>query len=149
MLGAVANHFLATYGPDRVFFTVLPVDERGREIRASTFASDNVEHLSACLALQMAKLRSGKVAMVAMVVRVFSDTRTVKVLGPRGRIEIPEKDLYMFRFWADRCEGVEAAESRAAHTTDATSGDPIPPEPGVHFASAIKVLDTLDGYRRP
>ena len=55
---------------------MVPLDGSGRETAPSTFASDNTAHLMPWLALQEAKLASGRVAVVAMVVRVFSAART-------------------------------------------------------------------------
>ena len=79
---------------------MFPADAKGQGTVSSTFASDNSEHIFPWLLVQEAKLAAGSLHMVAMVVRVFSDTRTVEVLGPRGRIRIPEKEVYGFRFSA-------------------------------------------------
>ena len=122
---------------------MVPLGSKGRGAASSTFASDNIEHLLPWLCLQEAKLASGSVATVAMVVRVFSDTRTVEVLGPRGSIAIPEKEVYGFRFFAQKGEALTADEVAAAHMTDATSGKPIPPEPGVSFRSGTEILTAM------
>jgi hypothetical protein len=141
--GAVADHFVRTFGPDRLYFTVLPLASKGYESASSTFGSDNIEHLLPWLCLQEAKLASGSVATLAMVVRVFSDTRTVVVLGPLGSIAIPEKEVYGFRFFARKGEALSADEVAEAHMTDATSGEPIPPEPGVSFHSGAEILSAM------
>jgi len=78
-----------------------------------------------------------------MVVRVFSDTRTVEVLGARGIVRVPEKEVYGFRFFARKGEALSADEVAAAHMTDATSGEPIPPEPVVSFHSGAEILRAM------
>lgn len=141
--GAVADHFVRTFGPDRLYFTMLPLGSKGHDSASSTFGSDNIEHLLPWLCLQEAKLASGSVATLAMVLRVFSDTRTVEVLGPRGSIAIPEKEVYGFRFFAKTGEALSADEIAKAHMTDATSGEPIPKESGVSFRSGTEILTAM------
>lgn len=138
----VAEHFIATYGPDRVFFTVVSFEQRGHLV-TRTFASDSLEHLVPWLLVQTAKLASGKVALLAMVVRVVSDDRTVEVLGPNGRRRIPEKDVYGFRFSPGRCDGLDADEVADAHMTDAATGEALVVEPGVRFCSGVEVLEAI------
>ena len=43
---AIAKHFLAHYGPDRLFFTIMPFDKSRRAANESTFGSDNIEHIA-------------------------------------------------------------------------------------------------------
>ena len=144
---AIAKHFLAHYGPDRLFFTIMPFDKRGRAANESTFGSDNIEHIAPWLSLQMAKLLSGKVETLAMIVRVFDLDRTVCIEGPKGPVDIPEKDLYMFRFDLSASVGFDEAETLEMHTYDPETGTFSAPEPDVHCRSGAHVVaDVLAGH---
>jgi len=140
---AIARHFLASYGPDRLFFTVVPFDRRGHMVNESTFGLDNIQHIEGWLLVQMAKLWSGKLETLAMVVRVFDFGRTVRVEGPRGPVDIPEKDLYMFRYNLSASVGFDEAVTLEMHTYDTETGTFSAPEPGVRCRSGARVVAEL------
>ena len=140
---AVARYFLDNYGPDRLFFTVVPFDQRGRAVDASTFGSDNIEHIAPWLSLQMAKLLSGRVETLAMIVRVFDLDHLVRVEGPKDPVGVPEKDLYMFRFDLSASVGFDEAVTLEMRTYDPETGIFLPPEPDVRCRSGARIVAEL------
>ena len=109
----------------------------------STFALDNIEQLEPWLLLQTAKIVSDAVRVVAMIVRVFDTERTVEVLGPSGRVRLPEKELYMFRYSAEGSIGFDEETTFELHCTNPQTGELEPPEPGVRFAAGAQVVEAL------
>jgi len=81
-LNQVADYFVKAYGADRLHVTFL-VSSPGDDMQTSTFGSDNIEHMSPWLLLTTAKLKSGSVGSVAMVVRVFDFDNPVEIVGPK------------------------------------------------------------------
>ena len=140
---AVARYFLDTYGPDLLFFTVVPFDQRGRAVGESTFGSDNIEHIAPWLSLQMAKLLSGKVETLAMIVRVFDFDHLVRIEGSKGPVDVPEKDLYMFRFDLSASVGFNEAVTLEMRTYDLMTGTFLDPEPDVHCRSGERIVAEL------
>jgi len=142
-LTQIARYFLDSYGPERLYFYIAPFDRRRRLVHESTFAEDNIEQLEPWLLLQTAKVASGGVDVITMVVRVFDMERTVDALGPTGRVRLPEKDLYMFRYSAGESVGFDEDTTLVLHCTNPQSGELEPPEPGVRFASGAGVVKSL------
>jgi len=140
----VAEYFRTTYGFERLFFTVVPFDRNGNG-RDSTFGSDNLVEMEPWLLLQTAKLVSGAVATITMIVRVFDREHLVEVVGPKGLISIPEKEMYMFRFDREHSVGFDPGTTWTMHCTDAASGAQIPRESGVRFGSGEAVVALLCG----
>lgn len=140
----VAEYFLTTYSTERLFFTVVPFDHNGNG-RDSTFGSDNLAEMGPWLLLQTAKLVSGAVATITMIVRVFDMEHLVEVVGPKGLISIPEKEMYMFRFDREHSVGFDPDDTWTMHCTDAVSGAQIPRESGVRFGSGAAVVALLCG----
>jgi hypothetical protein len=95
----VADFFLEVYGADRLYITCLVASVDGGD-QISTFGSDNIKHMSSWLRMVTAKLESGSVASVSMVVRVFDFDNKIEVLGARGRVAIPCKERAA-RLWLD------------------------------------------------
>jgi len=139
----IARYFVDTYGWDRLFFTVSPFSRAGMPINGSTFGPDNARHLEPWLILQQTKLHSRVVAVLVMVVRVFDHEHTVEVTGPRGKINIPTKTIFMFRYDLGSSVGIEPDEAMEAHTTDANTGALLPAEPGVSMGSGAEVILVL------
>ena len=139
----VAEYFCATYGTERLFFTITAFDNQSSML-PSTFGRDNFEYMQPWLLLQTAKVYSGKVRVIAMVVRVFDMDHLVEVEGPNGKITIPEKELYMFRFDSDSSVGLDPADTWTMHCTDAGTGMKLPREEGVRFGSGEAVVAALN-----
>lgn len=135
----IADFFLEVYGADRLYITCLVAFVDGNN-QISTFGSDNIEHMSSWLRMMTAKLKSGSVASVSMVVRVFDFDNTIEVIGARGRVAIPCKEIYMFRFDPQETIGFNVAETTMMHCTDADTGELMPVEAGVRFGSGANVI---------
>jgi len=136
-LNQVADYFVGVYGADRLHATFL-VSSPGDDMQTSTFGSDNIEYMSPWLLLTTAKLKSGSVGSVAMVVRVFDFDNTIEIVGPKGRVSIPSKEIYMFEFYREETIGLNSTETMEMHCTSFTDTDkPLPVEAGVNF-SALK-----------
>ena len=142
-LAQIARYFLDSYGPRRLYFHITPFDGQDRMVNQSTFALDNIEQLEPWLLIQTAKIVSGAVCVVAMIVRVFDLERAVDVLGPNGRVQLPEKELYMFRYSGEGSIGFDGTTTYELHCTNPQTGEIEPPEPGVRFASGADVVKAL------
>ena len=139
----VTTHFLETYGADRLYFTVVPFDLRGRMVNESTFAKDNIDQLVPWLMLQLAKMSSGKIVALSIVIRVFDLERMVETDGPKGHICIPEKDMFMFYYDGNGLVGFDSNVTRECHCLDPITGDMLEPEFGVRYASSIEIVELL------
>ena len=139
----VATYFLDTYGADRLYFTILPFDPRDHMVNESTFASDNIEHLVPWLMVQLAKMSSGKIVALSIVIRVFDLERMVETDGPKGHIRIPEKDMFMFYYDGNGLVGFDSDVTRECHCLDPITGDMLEPEFGVRYASSIEIVELL------
>ncbi len=142
----VATHFLDTYGTDRLYFTAVPFDIRGRMVNESTFASDNIDQLVPWLIGQLVMMGSGKIESLSIVIRVFDWERMVETDGPKGHICIPEKDLFMFYYDCNGLVGFDSDDTRECHCRDPITGDMLEPEFGVRYASSIEVVELLQEY---
>jgi hypothetical protein len=87
----------------------------------STFESDNIDEMFPWLQLIAAKLTSGSVTGVSMVVRVFDPDDMIEVLGPKGCTSIPHKEIYTFRFNQSGTVELDARDNG-----DAATGQPTP-----------------------
>jgi len=90
---------------------------------------------------------TGSIEGLAFVVRVFDPTETVDAIGPKGRIALPMKDLYMFRYMRDEVVGFDPAVTREMHCLDPETGQMWSSEPGVRFASGADVIAYLQQGR--
>ncbi|MHB1731837.1 MAG: hypothetical protein ACYCU8_00015 [Ferrimicrobium acidiphilum] len=138
----VADYFAKVYGADRLYITCLVASVGGGD-QISTFGSDNIEHMPPWLRMMSAKLESGSVASVSMVVRVFDFDSKIEVIGAKGRVAIPCKEIYMFRFDPQETIGFNIAETAEMHCTDADTGQPMPVEAGVSFGSGADVVAAM------
>lgn len=144
----VAQYFESTYGGERLYFTVVPF-RNDSDVNASTFAADNFQFLQPWLAVQTAKLFSGRIDAIAMVVRVFDLDKRIEIAGTRGKINIPEKELYMFRFDRHNTIGLDPDQTCNAFCTDSQTGAKLPLEKGLRFGSGQMVIDIIRGIAEP
>ena len=81
------------FGDDNLFFTVSPF-ESDNTVQHSTFGRDNVKHLTGFIMFQEAKLVSGSVTAISVIVRRFlkGEKNMLKV----GKVNIPYKEIYNF-----------------------------------------------------
>jgi hypothetical protein len=139
----VADYFVKVYGADKLHVTFM-APSPGNDIQLSTFGDDNIEHMSPWLLLTTAKLNSGSVTRVTMIVRVFDFDNTIEVVGPKGRMPIPSKEIYMFEFYREETIGLNATETMEMHCTSFADTDkPLPVEAGVSFGSGADVVAVL------
>ncbi len=139
----VADYFVKVYGADKLHITLL-VSSPSNDIQVSTFGDDNIEHMSPWLLLTTAKLKSGSVTRVSTIVRVFDFDNTIEVVGPKGRMSMPHKEIYMFEFYRGETIGLNATETMEMHCTSFADTDkPLPVEAGVSFGSGADVVTML------
>jgi hypothetical protein len=143
-LNQVADYFVKVYGADKLHITFM-APSPGNDIQVSTFGDDNIEHMSPWLLLITAKLKSGSVARVSMIVRVFDFENTIEVVGPKGRMSMPHKEIYMFEFYREETVGLNATETMEMHCTSFADTDKLMPvEAGVSFGSGADVVAMLN-----
>jgi hypothetical protein len=122
---------------------IVPFDKNGRAPNASTFGSDNIEALIPWLTFQTAKVASGSIEVLSFIIRVFDPTETVETVGPKGRVTLPIKDLYMFRYSGNEVIGFDEAVTKELHCLDPQTFEMGPPEPGIRYASGKAVIASL------
>lgn len=144
----VVQYFESTYGSERLYFTITPFSNDQNAL-GSTFGSDNFAHIQPWTLVQTAKLLSGRVNTIAMVVRVFDWDRRVEINGPKGKISIPEKELYMFRFDRESSIGFDPDATCSMFCTDAETGARLPLEEGLRFGSGELVVAIIQGLANP
>jgi len=125
---------------NRLFITCMPFKKNKAPIAPSTFGSDNISELGSWLLLMEAKIVSGKIDGIALVVRTFLD-ETVKVIG--ARCAIPKKNLYHILVLGGGVVLFDTSETFDAQNTDSVTGMWIEPEPALECQSSIKLVEEI------
>lgn len=134
-----------TFGDENIYLTCLPF-RKGQALPRSTFAVDNITDLETWTLLMQAKIFSGDIDGVSLVLRVFQN-EVAHIENEEGRrIEVPHKDLYVFLIEESGVTGFDLQTTLDVHCTNAQSGEPISPEPAVGYKASIDFL-TGAGYQ--
>src|SRR5664280_1767148 len=128
------------FGDNNIYLTLVAFQPDGEAHSISTFAADNIGELSIWAALFQAKLFSGSIMMVAIVLRVFlPEQYETEIKGKK--IKIPGKDLYNFYCTKAGCEGFTEQETFENQTTDYKNPENmIAPEPFLFYKDSEKLL---------
>ncbi|MBU4175466.1 MAG: hypothetical protein KKB90_10175 [Actinobacteria bacterium] len=134
-----------TFANESIYLTCRPL-KQGEAQHPSTFAADNITDLDIWTLLMQAKICSGNIDAVALVLRIFRNEKT-HIQNEEGvRVEVPYKDLYMFLAEEAGVTGFDLQTTLDMHCTYAPSGEPISPEPAVNYKASIDLL-TEAGYQ--
>lgn len=129
------------FGEDNIYITFCAF-KRERLEHHSTFARDNIDKLDMWITMQHAKLFSGSLDIVTVVVRIFLPEK-ISIDGPKGKIEIPKKDLYHLAFTKDKIILQDESETYENQNTDAFTGEALEHEKGIVYRSSIGLYDLL------
>lgn len=129
------------FGDDKIYLTLVAFQSKGKAYSAGTFASDNIEVLEGWTAVYQAKLISGSIKAVSIVLRIFFPEKyEVEIKGKK--VKIPEKDIYNFLCTRAGCEGFTKEETFDNQTLDSENLENIfAPEPGLYYKSSEKILE--------
>lgn len=122
---------------ERLFFTCMPFKKNKTPIAPATFGSDNISELDSWLLLMEAKMVSGKVDGIAVVMRVFLDEK-VNVVG--ACIPIPKKNLYHILILNGMVVLFDTEETFDAQNTDGVTGLWLEPEPALTCHSSVELM---------
>jgi hypothetical protein len=140
LVHGLTDHF----GHQALYLTIVPFNPQGQAAwGTSTFADDNFDHLEGWLHLMTAKLFSGSVLNVSLIVRAFDFQTQVDFIGPHGPAKLPAKDLYMFFVRKEGVLGFDAATTLEMHCTDPVTGEMGESELGIRYRSSRELLRTL------
>jgi hypothetical protein len=137
VLGKIREKF----GDKNIYLTLVAFKPDGEAYSISTFASDNIEELSIWGVLFQAKLFSGSIEVISIVLRVFlPEQHETEIKGKK--IKIPGKDLYNFYCTKVGCEGFTEEETFEDQTTDPKNKEnKFAPEPYLFYKSSEKILE--------
>ena len=127
------------FGDDHILLTFLSDD-------FSTFGEDNVEQLPNWLILQRAKLVSGSLDSLSLVVRRFliGENNEIEITLPNGKLmKIPKKEIYHFCFTKDEILLLNKEETFKYQNTDASTSEPLEPEEDVIIMSSEELWDEI------
>lgn len=126
---------------ERLFITCMPFKRNKAPITPSTFGTDNISELDSWLLLMEAKMVSGKVDGIAIVIRVFLDEK-VDVVGVR--IPIPKKNLYHILLLKGLVVLFDTEETFDAQNTDGVTGLWLEPEPALTCRSSVELMTEIE-----
>ena len=145
------SKIVETFGKKNIFMTFVPFKGSGKELNNSTFGSDNIRYMHDWSYLMEAKLASGSVRSIALVLRRFlrGDQNMVEKFIPQRNetIKIPKKEMWHFLFVDGRVALLDAAETYECQNTDAQTGEKLEPEAGIIFRSSIELFAELFGNK--
>lgn len=136
IIEGIYNHF-----GTNTFFTFCPFKDN-RLSQQSTFGRDNSDKLYTYLPMMQAKLFSGSIDTIIAAIRIFLPDK-ITVDGPKGKIEIPRKDIYHFGFTKDEIVLFDENETYDSQNTDAFTGDILEHEEGLIYRSSIELYNFL------
>lgn len=139
LIKKIRRHF----GDENLFFNFSPF--KGGKIfwrNQSTFASDNIEHIENWCILMQTKIISKRIDAMVVILRMFLPDK-VTIDSPKGKIEIPRKDMYHFSFDADYIILFDEEETYESQNTDAFTGAPLEHEQGVVYRSSIELYESI------
>lgn len=84
--------------------------------------------------VSMAKLVTAFRGAGALMIRQFLPLRVQRVVPNGKTLWIPRKNVYGIRILGDKWEPLSGDEVRLMHTTDADTGQALPPEDDVRYA---------------
>jgi len=137
VLGKIREKF----GDKNIYLTLVAFSPDGEPYSISTFAEDNISELSIWAALFQAKLFSGSIAEVSIVLRVFlPQQHETEIKGKK--IKIPGKELYNFFCTKRGTEGFTEEETFENQTTNSKNpGEEFAPEPWLFYKDSEKLLE--------
>lgn len=131
------------FGDENLFFTFSPFKrEKIVSRNQSTFARDNIEHVENWCILMQTKIDSTSIDNMVMVLRIFLPDK-VTIDTPKGKIEIPRKDMYHFLFTANEIILFDERETYESQNTDAFTGAPLEHEKGVVYRSSAELYESI------
>lgn len=124
---------LKVFDKNNLYFTFVSFDKNGDELTEyrSTFGRDNVSEITYWSLLMSAKLLSGKVTGIALVLRR-------RLLGEKN-----ETELYHFFFMNNKVSLLDEKETFEMQNTDSVTQKPIEPEKGIICMSSKKLFEEI------
>lgn len=129
------------FGDDKIYLTLVAFQSKEKAYSAGTFASDNIEVLEGWAAVYQAKLISGSIKAVSIVLRIFfPEKHEVEIKGKK--VKIPEKNIYNFLCTRAGCGGFTEEETFDNQTLDSENlKNRFAPEPWLFYKNSEKLLE--------
>jgi hypothetical protein len=142
----VVNKIINNFGKENLHLTFNASNNYTNEDITATFGSDNIEQFNMWSMLIEAKLASGSISGISLVVRRFlvGDKNKVEKLNYQNKtILIPKKHIYHFYIMTDEIVVFDETETNDTQNTNASTGQKLSPEIDIVCKSSEKLLNEL------
>lgn len=140
------------YGDDSLFLTCLPLDSsQSLHVQSSTFAADNLSHIQGWMYLMQARLASGSITGLSIVIRIFLPDK-ITFQNSRGQpATIPRKEIFHILIFSDQIIGFDEEETYQAQNIDSVTGNELEHEPGISYRGSIDLIQRfmIDSQTQP
>lgn len=134
------------YGDEKLFFTFVPFkNEEVCQEYVSAFAADNIEDFLYWGALMHAKLHSGSIDAISLVLRIFLSEKVIMYVK-RQKKAIPKKELYHLLITPEKLVLFTEQETEENQNTDAVTGKPLKAQRDLVYKSSIDLYQHVLEY---
>ncbi len=131
------------FGDDKLFFTFVPFkDEKVCAEYYSTFADDNLEEFMYWGTLMHAKLLSGTIDAISIIIRVFLSEKVI-IYEKRQKLILPKKELYHVLITPEKLILFAKEETEKNQNTDVITGKPLNHQKDLVYKSSIDLCQQL------
>lgn len=139
------SRIVKAFGKDRLYFYFVPFDKNNQVLMQyhSTFSTDNISKINPWTSLMYAKLISGSVCGISLILRRFlsGEKNEVQIeTADKKKVKIPKKEMYHFLFTIKGVALFDEKETYTMQNTDHATQKPIEPEIGIIHMSSKKLF---------
>ncbi len=128
------------------FYFSLFGENTSNNLNSSTFGSDNIKYLNNWLLLTQAKLHSGKIEGISIIMRRFlkGEKNKIEIVRKDGvKIKIPKKEIYHFLFSAKELVLFDKEDTFINQNTDNVTNKILKEEEGLIYMSSIDLCNEI------